>query len=123
MATHAIKRLIKKPGYHIHPRFDLRSFRERRAEKGKRSSDFSLSLTAMIDMFSTLVIFLLLNFSATGEAFFVNKNVIIPSAAHARPLESAPLISIGKDSVTLDANVVGGNLMNLSDQDDSMPQL
>lgn len=117
------RRIIQPPGYHIKPKYDLMRFRNRRYHAGKKSMDFGLSLTAMIDMFSTLVIFLLLNFSATGEAYFVSKNVIIPSAVHARPLETAPLISITKDSVALDAHDVGSNPVNLTESDMEMPGL
>lgn len=77
----------------------------------------------MIDMFSTLVIFLLLNFSATGEAYFVSKNVVIPAAVNARPLETAALVSITRTSVVLDSHVVGSNPTNITEQDWDMPQL
>lgn len=117
------RRLIRPPGYHIKPKYDLPRFRDRRDHSGKKSTDFGLSLTAMIDMFSVLVIFLLLNFSATGEAYFVSKNVIIPQAINARPLETAPLISITKDSVALDAHDVGSNPLNLTEGDMEMPGL
>ncbi len=116
-------RLILPPGYHVKPKYDLTYLRHRREQHGKRSMDFGLSLTAMIDMFSTLVIFLLLNFSATGEAYFVSKNVVIPTAINARPLETAPLVSITKDSVMLDSHVVGSNPVNVTESDLEMPQL
>jgi biopolymer transport protein ExbD len=121
----AIKRrhLLLPPGYHIKPKHDLPGMRLRREKASERRTDFGLSLTAMIDMFSTLVIFLLLNFSATGEAYFVSKNVVIPKAVHARPLETAPLISITKDSVILDSQTVGSNPINLSEGDLQMPEL
>lgn len=99
------RRLIQPAGYHIKPKYDLPHFRKKRESVHKRRAEFGLSLTAMIDMFSTLVVFLLLNFSATGEAYFVSKKVVIPEAAHTRPLETAPLISITKDSVTLDSHL------------------
>lgn len=117
------RRLVEAPGYHMKPKYDLIHLRQRRNRIAKRTFDFGLSLTAMIDMFSTLVIFLLLNFSATGEAYFVSKNVVIPSALNARPLETAPLISITKDSVVLDSQVVGTNPINLTESDFEMPQL
>jgi biopolymer transport protein ExbD len=69
------------------------------------------------------VIFLLLNFSATGEAYFVSKNVVIPQAVNARPLETAPLVSITKDSVVLDSRDVGSNPTNLTEGDMEMPGL
>ena len=41
--------------------------------KNKRSVTAILSLTAMVDMFTVLVIFLLQNYSATGEVLFIPK--------------------------------------------------
>ena len=117
------RRLVESPGYHVKPKYDLIYLRERREKMRKTHLDFGLSLVAMIDMFSTLVVFLLLNFSAQGEAYFVSKNVIIPSAVHSRPLETAPLISITKDSVILDSHVVGSNPVNLTQEDLPMPEL
>lgn len=100
-------RTIRTPGYHIRPKYDLPQLRKKINSQEDRDLDVVLPLTSMIDMFSMLVIFLLLNFSATGEAFFVNKDIKLPKALNARPLESLPIISITKDTVSLDSNVVG----------------
>jgi len=126
MATHlkgSMTRLITTPGYHIRPKYDLHALRERLDKSKQKKPSFDLSLTAMIDMFSTLVVFLLLNFSSTGEAFFVSKNVKIPEAKHARPLESLPVISISKDGVSLDAQKVGDNPVSFTTSDWDMPGL
>ena len=101
------KKYIASPGYHLQANYDLTKLRQRKERMKKRSVDFGLSLTAMIDMFSTLVIFLLLNFSSTGEAFFINKQVTLPTATHVHPLESGPLISITDKTITLDSQEVG----------------
>lgn len=117
------KRLVTTPGFHIHPKYDLHALRER-LHGGRSEPDFNLSLTAMIDMFSTLVVFLLLNFSATGEAYFVSKNVVIPEAVNARPLETRPLISIAKEGVSIDAvGLVGQNPGVMTPDDWEMPGL
>jgi biopolymer transport protein ExbD len=117
------KVLIEAPGYHIRPMYDLEKTRER-LTSGHKTPDFNLSLTAMIDMFSTLVVFLLLNFSATGEAYFVSKKVTIPEAANARPLESLPVVSITSTTVSLDGlGIQGTNPQALSPDDWEMPGL
>ena len=100
-------RVIHPPGYHIKPKYDLARLRQRLDSKEQKDLDMILPLTSMIDMFSMLVIFLLLNFSATGEAFFVNKEIRLPDATNTRPLESLPLISITENSVSLDSHIVG----------------
>jgi biopolymer transport protein ExbD len=55
--------------------------------KWKRSLFADLLLTALIDAFSILVIFLLMNFSSTGEILFINKGVELPNATQADILE------------------------------------
>ncbi|MBC7753281.1 MAG: biopolymer transporter ExbD [Moraxellaceae bacterium] len=56
-------------------------------KKWKRSLFADLLLTALIDAFSILVIFLLMNFSSTGEILFINKGVELPKASQADMLE------------------------------------
>src|SRR5262249_289577 len=98
------RRTIEKPGYHIKPKYNLRGLREDGKGDGKgHGTTFDLPLTSMIDMFTILVIFLLMNFSATGEIFFIQKNVKLPEATHSKPLETAPLISISSRGVELQA--------------------
>ena len=55
--------------------------------KWKRNLFADLLLTALIDAFSILVIFLLMNFSSTGEILFINKGVELPKAAQLETLE------------------------------------
>lgn len=57
------------------------------SNRGKRSLFADLLLTALIDAFSILVIFLLMNFSSTGEILFVGKGTELPKAAAADLLE------------------------------------
>lgn len=57
------------------------------SNKGKRSLFADLLLTALIDAFSILVIFLLMNFSSTGELLFISKGVELPKATAADMLE------------------------------------
>ena len=102
-------RVIESPGYHIHPQYYLHHLRRIRFSGAKHEPHFDLPLTSMIDMFSMLVIFLLMNFSSTGEVFFIpTKDLIMPEAQHGRQLETAPLITIARDgSVRLDSEAVG----------------
>ncbi len=97
-----LSRLIK-PGYHIRPAYDLHGLRNRRNLGQKGHIVGELPLTSLIDMFSILVIYLLMNFSATGEIFFLNKNLILPKAFSTHALTTAPLISIEGSTFVLDA--------------------
>lgn len=119
----SIGRVVRVPGNHITPRYDMHYLRRRMNAGGDRDFDVVLPLTSMIDMFSMLVIFLLLNFSATGEAYFVNKNIKLPNAANARPIESLPLISITESTVSLDSEIVGSNPVTINLEDQEMPEL
>lgn len=94
---------IIKPGYHIRPTYDLHGLRRRRTDSHRGHVATELPLTALIDMFSVLVIYLLMNFSATGEVFFMGKDVPLPKASSAAPLATGPLISIVKEKFILEA--------------------
>jgi biopolymer transport protein ExbD len=94
---------IIKPGYHIRPKYDLHGFRRRRTSNSKGHIATELPLTSMIDMFSILVIYLLMNFSTTGDVFFMNKGLPLPKATKVSSLQSGPLISIVGEEFTLDA--------------------
>jgi len=118
-----MKSIIQKPGYHLHPKYDLEKLREVRAKGSKRTTGAELNLTSMIDMFTIIVIFLLMNFSATGEIFFIQKNIKLPAALNTKPIESAPLITVTADSVTLDAEKVGENPVTLTESDANLPRL
>ncbi|MCB0384842.1 MAG: biopolymer transporter ExbD [Bdellovibrionales bacterium] len=108
------KHLVVSPGYHIRPKYDMAGFRNKMEKGGERDYDMVLPLTSMIDMFSMLVIFLLLNFSATGEAYFVAKDIKLPEAENARPLESLPLITVTKQYVSIDSEQIGTNPADFS---------
>lgn len=96
-------RVITTPGYHIHPQYDMvhtRHMVELRRNKGK---SFQLMLAPMVDMFSILVIYLLMNFSSEGEVFFLSKDVRLPKASKGINLQSLPLVSIKGPNVIFDA--------------------
>ncbi len=118
------RRIIEAPGYRLHPQYDLKHLRKRRSHgQGTKNSNHELPLTSMIDMFSILCIFLLMNFSSTGEIFFITKDIKIPAAGHSRPIESNPLISITKKTVTLDAEKIGDRDFNAEDKSGDLVQL
>lgn len=117
------KRIIEAPGYHIRPKYDLKGLRQRRTDHGGKHLHADLPLTSMIDMFSILIIFLLLNFSSTGEIFFISKSIRIPEAKNSRQIESKALISIMNDHVTFDSQKVGDNPLHMTENDMQLPKL
>ncbi len=94
---------IVKPGYHLKPKYDLHGLRRRRTDEHKGHVAGELPLVSLIDVFSTLVIYLLMNFSATGEVFFVNKDLALPKAAQTNAMQNGPLLSIVGEKFILDA--------------------
>ncbi len=74
--------------------------------KGKRDVTAMLSLTAMVDMFTVLVIFLLQNYNATGEILYIPKEVVLPQASAVRELKPAHVVTISNKEVLLDKDVV-----------------
>lgn len=103
------KGVIGKPGYHMTPEYDLHFLRKKRGYHAKKSAVPELPLVSLIDMFTILVIFLLMNFSADGQSFFVPKGVTLPLATNGKPLQSAPLISLNANEIILETEKLPGS--------------
>lgn len=73
---------------------------------GKRGMVAVLSLTAMVDMFTVLVIFLLQSYSSTGEVIFLPKDVQLPKAEKIKELKPAVVVTISNKEVLIDKNPV-----------------
>lgn len=71
-------------------------------KKHKKNIYSDLLLTALIDAFSILVIFLLMNFSANGEVIYMNKDMELPKAAQADRLERQTVIKIEEDKMFIE---------------------
>lgn len=74
---------------------------------GKRRVIASLSLTAMVDMFTVLVIFLLQNYNSTGEVLYLPKEVRLPQASAVKELAPAHVVIITSENIYLDKDIVG----------------
>lgn len=80
---------------------------KQRKAKRKKAMIAGLNLTAMVDMFSLLVIFLLQTFSTSPELVMVTKGVTLPAAVTGRELEDSPVLAISADEVYLDQKLIG----------------
>jgi biopolymer transport protein ExbD len=60
----------------------------------RRNINADLLLTALIDAFSILVIFLLMSFSSTGEILFISKDTELPKAKLGEVLERNPVVKV-----------------------------
>ncbi len=73
---------------------------------GKRAVTAMLSLTAMVDMFTVLVIFLLQNYNTTGEILYIPKEVTLPKAARVNELKPAVVVTVSAKEVLIDRTQV-----------------
>ena len=72
----------------------------------KRGVVVTLYLTAMVDMFTVLVIFLLQNFSSTGEIIYIPKEVNLPKAEKVKELKPAVVVTISNKQILVDKDQV-----------------
>jgi biopolymer transport protein ExbD len=113
---------IKKPGKHPFAPW----LKEHSALTGghkKHTGAADVLLTPLIDMFVLLVVFLIMNFSATGELVNISKDIALPKAVTTKALERAPIIQISKDTIAVEGFKVGESADILADQDLRVPQL
>ena len=68
---------------------------------GRRSTNVDLNVVPMVDMMMMLVIFLLQQFSATGEVLYMTKDIKLPDARHGQMIEVAPVIAISASQVVV----------------------
>src|SRR4051812_26622975 len=95
---------VKIPGYHLKSPKDLREMRYRLKGRGPRHRllHSHLTLTSLIDMFATLVFFLIQTFGTAGDFDFVNPGVELPTSEHALMLKRAPIITVTREKVSLE---------------------
>lgn len=75
-------------------------------KSNKRGVTALLSLTAMVDLFTVLVIFLLQNYSSTGEIIFIPKEVILPKANRVNDLMPSVVVTVSSKEVLIDRTKV-----------------
>ena len=73
---------------------------------GRRSVVATLTLTAMVDMFTVLVVFLLQNYQTTGEVIEISDNVVLPKAHAVKELKPAHVVVMSKEKLFLDKEVI-----------------
>jgi biopolymer transport protein ExbD len=61
-----------------------------------------LSLTAMVDMFTVLAVFLLQNYNTTGEVIELSDEVKLPMAQAVKELRPAHVVVVSRRNITLD---------------------
>lgn len=74
--------------------------------KGKRGLTAILSLTAMVDMFTVLAIFLLQNYNVKDFLVYTPKEVTLPKAQSIKELKPAFVVTISNKEILLDKTAV-----------------
>lgn len=75
---------------------------------GVRKGVFAdLLITPLVDMFVIIVLFLIANFSATGEILNQSKDVQLPEAAHVQEIQADPVVMITMNEVFCDGQSIG----------------
>ena len=100
---------IEKPGRRLFKQIGIDKIRKNLTNKGGRSVIASLNLTAMIDMFTVLVTFLMMLFNAEGDILAADKNIKIPKAVNNTDLEKAVLIQISPLALKFEGETILGD--------------
>ena len=90
--------------------------------QSKRTLLAALSLTAMVDMFAVLVIFLLQSFSASPE-LVISKGVKLPEAVSGSQIKDAPFLALAEDGLFFNQELLGSVQEVLKNPDKLMLRL
>lgn len=75
---------------------------KKKLKRGKRSTNAPLMLTPMVDMFVILVLYLIQQFSASGQLLFVDPSLKLPEARRAVDMAgNPPVITIARDMISV----------------------
>lgn len=113
---------IKKPGKRPFAPW-LQNHRGISGGGAKKNAVADLLLTPLIDMFVILVVFLIMNFSATGELVTISKDIQLPKARVTSQLTRAPIIQISAQTVAIEGFRVGDSDEIMKDPDLRIPSL
>jgi biopolymer transport protein ExbD len=97
---------IHEPGRRLMHFVPLKFVQKKVTGGGHRSVSAPLNLTSMIDFLVTIVVFLLMTFSASGE-IPVDKNCKLPKAENTIDMVDAPMLAINGSQVLVDGTAAG----------------
>ncbi len=85
---------IHNPGSRAGSGIALKSVAKHVMSGGGKGIFATLNVVPMIDMFIILVVFLVMQFSSSGELMLMNPNITMPKASASKELERAPMIAL-----------------------------
>ena len=84
---------------------------------GRKTGDMNLNVVPMVDMMMVLVIFLVMNFNATGEMLFLSKDIKMPTAEHGDSVTRVPIVAISNKNQLYFEGVILTDLNNIDPND------
>jgi biopolymer transport protein ExbD len=97
---------IVLPGRRPAKRFEASKVLGGKMGHGRKSVNAELNVVPMVDMMTMLVIFLLMQFSATGEILYMQKDIKLPEARHGQTIEVAPVVAISASQIVVSGQKV-----------------
>jgi len=81
-----------------------------RVKRRRDPSETPVLLTPMVDMFTIMVVFLLINYSTGGQLMYMLQNILMPESISQDQLELSVEIAVAKDKVYVDGIVIMDSL-------------
>jgi biopolymer transport protein ExbD len=97
---------IKVPGKHLARRFEGSKAMGGHGA-GRKPGVADLLVTPLVDMFVIIVLFLIANFSATGE-LMCGRDIPLPEAKNVQDVQAAPVVTVSKTEVLVSGKLIGG---------------
>ncbi len=97
---------VVQPGKHPAKRFSKSKVFGGKFGGGHKETNAEINVVPMVDMMTMLVIFLLQQFSATGEVVYMQKDIKLPEARNVQPIDPAPVVAISAAQVVVSGSKV-----------------
>src|SRR5512134_4159495 len=114
---------IVTPGKRPAKRFEKSRILGGKMGRGHKSLNADLNVVPMVDMMTLLVIFLLQQFSSTGEVLYMQKDIKLPEARHGQSIEPAPVIAISGAQLSMDGRLISETIAIKNDPYLAIPAL
>jgi biopolymer transport protein ExbD len=104
---------IITPGKRPAKRFEKSRILGGKMKHSRKATNADLNVVPMVDMMTMLVIFLLQQFSSTGDVLYMQKDIKLPDARHGQMIELEPVVTISPTEIA----VVGVKVADVSELD------
>jgi biopolymer transport protein ExbD len=104
---------IVQPGKRPAKRFEKSKVLGGKMGGGHKATNADINVVPMVDMMTMLVIFLLNQFSSTGEVLYMQKDIKLPNARHGQMIEIAPVVAVSAQQIV----ITGQKVSDVADLD------